>query len=80
MTFPERINAQWIDSLSDVDLVTAESELRESFAEQEAKEKKLRGAKYSLPRGSEALTSAWLRWSMVSNATRARGLRVRYRS
>ena len=79
MTFPDRIDASWIGSLSDDQLVQAEGELRQRFAVQEAKEKKRRGTQYDMMRGPDALTSAWLRWSMVSNATRARGLRARPR-
>jgi len=80
MTYPDRIDRQWIASLTDAELQHAESELRARFAEQETLEKQRRGAHYDLLRGPEALTAAWLRWSMVSNATRARGLSVRYRN
>ena len=80
MTFPDRIDATWIGSLSDDQLVKAEGELRKRFAEQETKEKKRRGSQYDMMRGPDALTSAWLRWSMVNNATRARGLRAKSRT
>jgi hypothetical protein len=80
MTFPDRIDARWIASLTNEELQQAESELRVSFAEQETLEKQRRGSRYELLRGPEVLTSAWLRWSMVSNATRARGLSVVHRS
>lgn len=79
MTFPDRIDASWIGSLNDDQLVQAECELRKRFAQQEAKEKKRRGMQYDLMKGPDDLTSAWLRWSMVNNATRARGLRARPR-
>lgn len=79
MMFPNRIDAPWIDSLTDQELQQAELELRESFAREETLEKARRGARYELMRGPETLTFAWMRWSMVSNATRARGLRTRYR-
>lgn len=79
MTYPDRIDASWIGTLSDDQLVKAEGELRKRFAEQETKEKKRRGSQYDMMRGPDALTTAWLRWSMVSNAARARGLRARQR-
>ena len=79
MTFPDRIDASWIDSLTDEQLQEAEGELRTQFAQLELKEKKRRGAQYDMMRGPDALTSAWHRWSMVNNATRARGLRSTYR-
>jgi hypothetical protein len=77
MKFPERINAPWIDSLSDVDLVTAEWELRASFSKEEKAERRRRGDAYDVLRGPESLTSAWMRWSMVNAATRDRGLRAK---
>ena len=79
MRVPTVINARWIDSLSNADLERAELRLRAVFARRERVEKKRRGIRYRLLQGPEALTGAWLRWSMVSNATRARGLHVRYR-
>ncbi len=79
MKLPESINARWIDSLSDKQLQQAERELRTSFAHEESAEKERRGARYSTMHWPASLTSAWMRWSLVSNATRARGLRIRYR-
>lgn len=79
MTFPDHISARWIDSLTDEELQQAEWELRANFAQQESMEKARRGARYDLMRGPEELTFAWMRWSMVNNATRERGLRIRYR-
>jgi hypothetical protein len=79
MRYPGNIDARWIDALSDGELLDAEAELRERFAKQQSLERKRSGAAYSLLRGPEELTSAWMRWSMVSTATRERGLRARYR-
>ena len=79
MRMPEKINAKWVDSLSDADLVQAEYDLRGALQKQETAERKRRGAAYQLLRGPEALTQAWNRWSFVGNALRLRGLRVRQR-
>ncbi len=80
MTIPERITARWIATLSNEDLQLAERSLHGSFREEETAEKARRGQAYSLLRGPESLTSAWLRWCMVCNATRDRGLRTSYRA
>jgi hypothetical protein len=77
MKLPQSIDARWIKSLTDLDLLGAERTLHATFAKQELAEKKKRGAQYNLLRGPEELTSAWLRWSMVCNATRDRGLKIR---
>ena len=53
MTFPDRIDASWIGSLNDDQLVQAECELRKRFAQQEAKEKKRRGMQYDLMKGPD---------------------------
>jgi len=74
---PERITAVWISSLADTDLVDVEWRLHQVFAKVETEQKKILGASYQLMRGPEVLLAAWQRWSMVSNATRARGLHPR---
>jgi len=79
MTLPDRITARWINSLSNEELQAAEKELHGFFFAEEGAEKARRGDQFSLLRGPESLTNAWLRWSMVCNATRDRGLRVHYR-
>jgi hypothetical protein len=79
MELPARINAQWISSLRDDELLGAEAELRAAFSRAEADEKRERGERYELRRGSEGLMNAWQRWSLVNSATRARGLRPNYR-
>jgi hypothetical protein len=79
MTVPERIDAEWIGTLSNEQLQRAESQLHNDYSREETAERKRRGNAYDLMRGPEALMTAWLRWSLVSNAVRARGLRVRYR-
>jgi hypothetical protein len=74
---PTRINAAWIGTLSDTDLLAMETELHNRFEDIERAEKRLRGAKYDLVRGSEELINAWDRWSRVNNATRVRNLAPR---
>lgn len=76
MTIPERITQRWIAELSNTDLQAVELELHGIYAREESSEKARRGGAFSLMRGPESLTQAWLRWSMVCNATRDRGLRT----
>ena len=80
MTVPEIVTAAWIDSLSDRQLAQAEWQLRKGFATEETAEKRRRGDHYSMMRWPAVLMSAWLRWSLVSNEARARGVRTRYRA
>lgn len=79
MTLPERIDADWISGLTNEQLQRAELQLKKDFSREEAAEKKRAGSSYELMRGPQSLMTAWLRWSLVSNAVRARGLRVSYR-
>jgi len=80
MKLPEHITASWMDSLTDGDLLTAESRLHVTFAALEGAQKKLRGEEYELMRGPAELLSAWGRWSRVSTEARARGLHARRRT
>jgi hypothetical protein len=79
MTLPDRIDAKWIDSLGDTELVQAEWELHKVFSRTENDEKKVHGTAMGTANWSELLMAAWMRWSLVQNATRARGLHPRYR-
>ena len=79
MKLPERINASWVDSLADGELLSVESQLHEAFNVLENEERQLRGDQYALARGSAALMLAWRHWNMASLATRARGLHARHR-
>ena len=79
MTIPDRVTARWISTLSNDELQEAERELHGTFSKAELSEKERRGCAYSLLRGPDSLTQAWLKWSMVCNATRDRGLRTSYR-
>lgn len=71
---PEKINAAWIGTLADVDLLDVESRLHEKFAVMDRKQKQLRGSHYELMKGSTELIDAWDRWSRVDRAARARSL------
>ena len=79
MKVPEHITGEWMDSLTDGDLLVAESSLRKSFFNLEREEKKRDGAQYELMRGSAELLAAWSRWSRVSTETRTRGLHPRWK-
>jgi hypothetical protein len=76
MTVPEKINASWIATLTDKQLIRAESQLHTEFLTQETAEKRRRGDRYTMLRGPESLVSAWHRWLMVNNETRNRGVVV----
>jgi len=76
---PERVNADWIATLGDDQLMDAEAQLRALFLTQETLEKKRRGARYAVLEGPELLVTAWHRWVMVSNEARTRKLVVQQR-
>jgi hypothetical protein len=71
---PDRVNARWIATLADAQLISAESQLHSEFFRQETAEKKRCRSGYVMLEGPEPLVSAWLRWSLVNNETRTRGL------
>ena len=76
MKIPEQVNSSWIATLKDEQLVTAEAQLHTAFQRLEKKEKSRIGARYVLLQGPATLVNAWMRWSLVSNETRFRGLTV----
>jgi len=76
---PDRVNADWIATLGDDQLVDAEARLRAVFLTQETLEKQRRGARYAVLEGPEVLVTAWHRWIMVSNEARTRKLVVQQR-
>ena len=79
MELPERPTAKWMDSLTDSDLLLAESSLHQAFFSLEREQKALLGDKYELMRGPAELMAAWDRWTRVNTATRSRGLNPRRR-
>jgi hypothetical protein len=76
MVLPEKINARWIASLGNDQLLEAEWLLHQIFMKEEAAEKRRCGARYTMLRGPESLVSAWHSWLLVSNATRSRHIAV----
>jgi hypothetical protein len=79
MNLPERINASWLGTLTDTDLVNVEAQLHGRFMALEKREKVLRGAKYNLVMGPPDLMDAWDRWCRVNTATTVRQLVPRRR-
>ena len=79
MPIPNRINADWIATLGDDQLMDAEAQLRALFLTQETLEKHRRGARYAVLEGPEVLVTAWHRWVMVNNEARTRRLVVQQR-
>lgn len=78
MTIPDRVNARWIATLNNDQLMAADAQLHAAFREYETVEKRRSGARYVLLQGPTTLVNAWLRWVMVNNETRTRGLVVHY--
>ena len=79
MPIPNRVNADWIATLGDDQLMDAEAQLRAVFLTQETLEKHRRGGRYAVLEGPEVLVTAWHRWVMVSNEARTRRLVVQQR-
>lgn len=71
---PERINRDWIDTLSDEDLVDVEARLHSRFKTIEKREQKALGARYTFMRAPADLLDAWDRWTRLLNALRERSL------
>lgn len=71
---PERISRDWIDTLSDEDLVDVEARLHGKFTVLEKRERKAVGARFTMMRAPADLLDAWDRWSRLLNATRERAL------
>jgi len=78
MTIPDHINARWIATLGDDQLMTVEAELHAAFRTHEVSEKRRSGRRYMLLQGPATLVNAWHRWLLVSNETRDRGLVVHH--
>lgn len=74
---PGMISRQWIDTLSDPDLVDVEARLHERFLTLQRRERKRRGERYSMMEAPADLLEAWDRWSRLLNAARERALITR---
>ena len=79
MTIPDHVNARWIATLGNDELMKAEAQLHARFREHETREKSRSGARYMLLQGPPELVNAWHRWLLVSNETRSRGLAIYHR-
>lgn len=77
MKLPERITREWMLTLDNDSLLTAESRLHEAFTAQERAHKRVVGDRYDLMRGPAELLGAWDVWSRVNNETRSRKLNAR---
>jgi hypothetical protein len=76
MLLPEKVNARWIATLGNDQLLEAEAQLHALFRKEEMAEKRRTGARYTMLRGPATLVSAWHSWLMVRNATQTRGVSV----
>lgn len=74
---PDRLSRQWIDTLSDEDLIDVEHRLHDRFHTLEKRERKNVGARFTMMRASADLLDAWDRWSRCLNAARERSLVLR---
>ena len=59
MLLPEKVNARWIATLGNDQLLEAEAQLHALFKKEETAEKRRTGARYTMLRGPEALVTAW---------------------
>ena len=78
MVVPDRVTADWIATLANGQLETVESRLHTEFLDEESREKARRGNRYTLLQGPAELVNAWLKWQMVSNEARVRGMLIRH--
>jgi hypothetical protein len=78
MNIPAHVDAHWIGTLGDQQLVAADLQLHADFHQLELAEKSRTGERYVLLQGPAPLVNAWLQWVLVNNETRARGLVVRH--
>lgn len=77
IAMPAQVNARWIATLADDELVAAEAQLYSDFRKRETAERARAGERYMLLQGPSELVNVWQEWTMLNNATRARGVTVR---
>ena len=78
MTELDQVTGGSVATLADAPRVTLESRLHAEFVDEEVREKKRRGERYTLLEGPSILVNAWLRWQMANNEMRSRGLVTRH--
>lgn len=71
---PPRLTVSSIAALSADELLKAELALHVRFAKLDAQERRTRGSKYNLMRGSVELVDAWDQWGRLTRAAQARSL------
>lgn len=76
MTIPSHVNARWIATLGDDQLIAAEAQLYAAFKTREVAERSRAGSRYVLLQGPAALVNAWHQWALLNHETRARGVNV----
>jgi hypothetical protein len=77
---PARVNRRWMNLLDNSQLADAEASLHTDFTRLDRAEKALRGTSYRLLEGPAPLVDAWLRWLLVHNEARDRGIATHHRS
>jgi hypothetical protein len=76
MNIPANVNAQWLATLGNDQLLRAEKTLRAEFSKEETAARASAGERYVLLEGPASLVNAWSRWLMASNEARERGVIV----
>lgn len=76
---PATVNAQWMATLGDEQLVAAEAHFYTVLRTRDIAEKIRTGSRYLLLQAPLDLDSAWHRWLLVNNETRARGVATQHR-
>jgi hypothetical protein len=74
---PQQLSRQWIDTLTDDELIDVEARLHDRFLTIERRERKSQGPRFTMMRAPADLLDAWDRWSRCLNAARERALVTR---
>ena len=76
MTIPSHVNARWLATLGDDQLVAAEAQMYADFRTREVTERRRAGSRYILLQGPAELVNAWHQWTLLNNEAKARGVTV----
>ena len=76
MSIPLNVNARWIATLGDDQLIAAEAQLYTAFKACEVVERERAGSRYMLLQGPAALVNAWHQWALLNHETQVRGVSV----